>query len=166
MSRCLLSSDTKCQLGDRAYGGGALKMPVNVDDILRLLCHLSTEQKMKAAVKHSARGAVAAGAGAFVGGLLGGPPGIAVGGALGGVLGAWMANGQFKPIPQILLELPPVQQQRLCEQIFTIIRNLDWTDATHLIMLVSGNATLQQQVAAALISFVTQELKAEIQYGD
>lgn len=141
-------------------------MPVNVDDILRLLCHLSTEQKMKAAVKHSARGAMAAGAGAFVGGLLGGPPGIAVGGALGGVLGAWMANGQFKPIPQILMELPPGQQQKLCEEIYTIIGNLNWTDATHLIMLVTGNAALQQRVAAALISYVTQELKGEIQYGD
>ncbi|XP_040266153.1 protein C19orf12 homolog [Bufo bufo] len=141
-------------------------MPINVDDILCLLCHLSTEQKMKVAIKHSARGAVAAGAGAFVGGLLGGPPGIAVGGALGGVLGAWMANGQFKSVPQILMEMPPVQQQTLCEQIYAIIRNLDWTDATQLIMLVSGNAALQQRVAAALIGYVTQELKAEIQYGD
>ncbi|XP_075694525.1 protein C19orf12 homolog [Rhinoderma darwinii] len=141
-------------------------MPFNIDDILRLLCHLSTEQKMKAAVKHSARGAMTAGAGAFIGGLLGGPPGIAVGGALGGVLGAWMANGQFKPIPQVLMELPPVQQQTLCEQIFAIVRTLDWTDATQLIMLVTGNAVLQQRVAAALISYVTQELKAEIQYGD
>ncbi|XP_066438399.1 protein C19orf12 homolog isoform X1 [Eleutherodactylus coqui] len=87
-------------------------------------------------------------------------------GALGGVLGAWMASDQFKPIPQILMELPPVQQHKLCEQIFAIIRNLDWTDASHLIMLVTGNAALQQRVAAALISYVTQELKAEIQYGD
>ncbi|XP_056381663.1 protein C19orf12 homolog isoform X3 [Hyla sarda] len=77
-----------------------------------------------------------------------------------------MANGQFKPIPQILMELPPVQQQKLCDQIYSIIRTLDWTDATHLIMLVTGNAALQQQVAAALISYVTQELRAEIQYGD
>ncbi|XP_068117051.1 protein C19orf12 homolog [Hyperolius riggenbachi] len=141
-------------------------MPLYLDDIMRLLCHVSDEQKMKAAVKHSARGAMVAGAGAFVGGLLGGPPGIAVGGAVGGLMGAWMTSGQFKPIPQILMELPPTQQQKLCENIYTIVSNLDWTDATHLIMLVMGNASLQQKVAAALINFVTQELKAEIQYGD
>lgn len=34
---------------------------------------------MKAAVKHSGRGALLAGATAFLGGLVGGPPGIAVG---------------------------------------------------------------------------------------
>ncbi|KAM9301557.1 protein C19orf12 homolog [Gastrophryne carolinensis] len=141
-------------------------MPLHLDDIMRLLCHISGEQKMKAAIKHSARGALVAGAGAFLGGLVGGPPGIAVGGAVGGIMGAWMTSGQFKPIPQILLELPPVHQQKLCENIYSIIRNLEWTDAAQLIMLVTSNANLQQQVAAALISFVTQELKAEIQYGD
>ncbi|XP_063294752.1 protein C19orf12 homolog [Pelobates fuscus] len=141
-------------------------MPVHLDDILALLCHVSEQQKMKAAVKHSAKGALAAGACAFVGGLMGGPVGIAAGGAVGGLVGAWMTSGQFQPIPQILMELPPVKQQDLCDRVFAIIRNLDWTDATHLIMLVSGNAALQQKVAALLINYVTQELRAEIQYGD
>ncbi|XP_018408660.1 PREDICTED: protein C19orf12 homolog [Nanorana parkeri] len=141
-------------------------MPLQVDEIMRLLCHISGEQKMKAAVKHSARGALAAGTGAFLGGLFGGPPGIAVGGAVGGLLGAWMSSGQFKPVPQILMEMPPIQQQNLCDNVYAIIGNLDWTDASHLIMLVMGNASLQQNVAAALINFVSQELKAEIQYGD
>ncbi|XP_040185421.1 protein C19orf12 homolog [Rana temporaria] len=141
-------------------------MPLHVDDIMRLLCHVSGEQKMKAAVKHSARGALAAGTGAFLGGLMGGPPGIAVGGAVGGLLGAWMSSGQFKPLPQILMEMPNDQQQKLCENIYTIIGNLDWTDATQLIMLVMGNASLQQKVSAALINYVSHELKGEIQYGD
>ncbi|XP_075432424.1 LOW QUALITY PROTEIN: protein C19orf12 homolog [Ascaphus truei] len=141
-------------------------MPVQVNDIMSLLCHISDHQKMKAAVKHSGKGALVAGAVAFLGGLMGGPPGIAVGGAVGGLLGAWMTSGQFKPIPQIILELPSVQQQKLCEGVYAIIRNLDWTDASQLIMLVMGNASLQQKVTAALISYVTQELQAEIQYGD
>lgn len=34
---------------------------------------------MKAAIKHSGRGALVTGAVAFVGGLVGGPPGLAVG---------------------------------------------------------------------------------------
>ncbi|KAM5138822.1 protein C19orf12 homolog [Mantella aurantiaca] len=141
-------------------------MPLHVDDIMRLLCHVSGEQKMKAAVKHSARGALAAGTGAFLGGLVGGPPGIAVGGAVGGLLGAWMSSGQFTPVPQILMEMPPAHRQKLCENVFAIIGNLDWTDATQLIMLVMGNASLQQRVTTALISYVSQEMKAEIQYGD
>ncbi|XP_075045331.1 protein C19orf12 homolog [Mixophyes fleayi] len=141
-------------------------MPVYLEDILSLLCHISDKQKIKAMVKHSARGAVAAGAGAFLGGIMGGPFGIAAGGAVGGLVGAWMSSGQFQPLPQILMALPPVQQQQLCDQVYAIVRNLDWNDATHLIMLVMGNAVLHQKVAGALIGFVTQELKSEIQYGD
>lgn len=54
-------------------------MPIMVEDIMKLLCSISGERKMKAAVKHSGRGALLTGAVAFVGGLVGGPPGLAVG---------------------------------------------------------------------------------------
>lgn len=137
-----------------------------MDDVMRLACHLAAERKMKAAVKGSAKGAMVAGAAAFAGGLLGGPPGIAVGGVVGGLLGAWMTSGQFQPLPQIIMELPAVQRQKLCDEIFAIVRHLDWVDAAQLIALVMGNAALQQSVAAALVSFVSQQLKAEVQYGD
>uniref|UniRef100_A0A4X1TWJ9 Uncharacterized protein n=1 Tax=Sus scrofa TaxID=9823 RepID=A0A4X1TWJ9_PIG len=80
-------------------------MPVAVDDIMKLLCSISEQRKMQAAVKHSGRGALVTGAVAFVGGLMGGPPGLAVGGAVGGLLGAWMTSGQFKPVPQPTLSV-------------------------------------------------------------
>ncbi|XP_050628583.1 protein C19orf12 homolog isoform X1 [Macaca thibetana thibetana] len=53
-------------------------MTIMVEDIMKLLCSLSGERKMKAAVKHSGKGALVTGAVAFVGGLVGGPPGLAV----------------------------------------------------------------------------------------
>lgn len=121
---------------------------------------------MKAAIKHSGQGALVAGATAFVGGLMGGPPGIAIGGAVGGLFGAWMTAGQFKPIPQIILELSPAEQQKLYDDAFAIIRNLDWTDAAQLTALVMGNAALQQKLAAVLINYLSHELKAEIRYGE
>ncbi|XP_064414594.1 protein C19orf12 homolog [Latimeria chalumnae] len=141
-------------------------MPLRVDDVMRLLCHLSEERSIRAAVKHSARGAMVAGATAFVGGLMGGPPGLAVGGALGGMLGAWMTSGQLKPLPQIIMELPPIQQQKLYNEVVAVMRDLDWTDSTHLIALVMGNSVLQQQIVATLVSYVTRELSAQVQYGD
>lgn len=55
------------------------EMPIAVGDVMKLLCSISEERKMKAAVKHSGRGALVTGAVAFVGGLVGGPPGLAVG---------------------------------------------------------------------------------------
>ncbi|XP_068006716.1 protein C19orf12-like [Melanerpes formicivorus] len=141
-------------------------MPVNVNDVMQLFCHLSQEKGMKAAVKHSGRGALLAGASAFIGGLMGGPPGIAVGGAFGGILGAWMTAGHFRPVPQILMELPPAEQQKLYDEAVLILRNLDWTDVAQLTALVMGNANLQQKLTAVLINYFSKELRAEIQYGE
>lgn len=50
-----------------------------VDDVMALCCKISESRQIKAAVQNSAKGAAAAGGGAFVGGLLGGPPGIFIG---------------------------------------------------------------------------------------
>lgn len=133
---------------------------------MKLLCTLSEDRKMKAAVKHSGRGALVTGTVAFVGGLVGGPPGLAVGGAVGGLLGAWMTSGQFKPIPQILLELPPAEQQKLFKEASAILRHLDWTDAVQLTTLVMGSEALQQQLLAMLVGYITKELRAEIRYED
>ncbi|XP_041916650.1 protein C19orf12 homolog isoform X1 [Alosa sapidissima] len=141
-------------------------MPSRMDDVMRLCSNLSANQKIKVAVKNSGKGAAVAGGTAFIGGLLGGPPGLAVGGAVGGLLGCWMTSGQFKPLPQILLELPPNQQQKLYSDIMSVLGSLDWTDVAQLTALVMGNATLQQQVVAMLLSFATNELKAEVRYGD
>ncbi|XP_005002313.2 protein C19orf12 homolog isoform X1 [Cavia porcellus] len=142
------------------------KMPIMMNSIMKLLCTISQERKMKAAVKHSGKGALVTGAVAFVGGLVGGPPGLAVGGAVGGLLGAWMTSGQFKPVPQILMELPPSEQQKLFNEAMAIVRNLDWTDAVQLTTLVMGSEVLKEQLLAMLVNYVTQELRAEIRYDN
>ena len=54
-------------------------MAPRIDDVMRLCCEISAHDQIKAAVKNSTKGALAAGGVAFVGGLLAGPPGIAVG---------------------------------------------------------------------------------------
>uniref|UniRef100_A0AAY4EQ10 CS012 protein n=1 Tax=Denticeps clupeoides TaxID=299321 RepID=A0AAY4EQ10_9TELE len=137
-------------------------MSPRMNDVMRLCCDLSADRQMKAAVKNAGKGAAVTGGAAFLGGLLAGPAGIAVGGAVGGLLGCWMTSGQFKPLPQIIMELPPQQQQKLYSDIMAVLGTLDWTDVAQLVALVMGNASLQQQVAAALISFVSKELRAEV----
>lgn len=135
-------------------------------EMMKLLCSISEKRKVKAAVRHSGRGALVTGTVAFVGGLVGGPPGLAVGGAVGGLLGAWMTSGQFKPIPQIIMELPPTEQQKLFNEATAIVRHLDWTDAVQLTTLVMGSELLQQQLLAMLVNYVSKELQAEIRYDD
>lgn len=77
-----------------------------------------------------------------------------------------MTSGQFKPIPQILMELPPSEQQKLFNKASEIVRHLDWTDAVQLTTLVMGSEVLQQQLMAMLVNYVSRELQAEIQYDD
>ena len=77
-----------------------------------------------------------------------------------------MSAGQFKPVPQILLELPPAEQQKLCDEAIHILRQLDWTDAVQLTALVMGSAGLQEKLTAMLINYLSKELSANIQYGE
>lgn len=81
-------------------------------------------------------------------------------------MGSWLTSGQFKPLPQVLMELPPIQQKTLYDYVVAILGKLDWKDAAQLIALVMGNATLKQQVTAALLNYITKELKAEVCYQD
>nr|XP_034377648.1 protein C19orf12 homolog isoform X2 [Arvicanthis niloticus] len=145
---------------------GSAEMPNLVKGIIELLCLICKEKKMKAAIKHSAIGAVVVGAIAFFGGLVLGSGGIAVGGTVGGLLGAWMTSGQFKSIPQILMELPPDEQQKLANKAKAIIKNLDWKDVRQLTALVKSKPDILQKLLAMLTTYITEELKAEIRYGD
>ncbi|XP_045435780.1 protein C19orf12 homolog [Pipistrellus kuhlii] len=86
-------------------------------------------------------------------------------GAVGGLL-AWKTSGQFKPVPQILMELPRAEQEKLLSQVTAIVRHLEWTDAVQLTMLVMGSQALQARLLALLVGYVTKELQAEVQYGD
>ncbi|NWT77304.1 CS012 protein, partial [Prunella himalayana] len=139
-------------------------MPNRIDDVMALLNHVATVKGMKAAVAHSGRGAMLTGASAFLGGMLGGPPGIFVGGAVGGLIG-WMTSGQFKSVPQILMELPAAEKQKLCADTMSVIRNVDWTDARQLIALVMSNSTLRDKVLEVLTTYLTSGLNAKLKYG-
>lgn len=141
-------------------------MAPRVDDVVRLCCEISAQEQIKVAVRSAAQGAAMTGGAAFVGGMLAGPPGLAMGGVVGGLFAGWWANGTFRPLPQILLELPPQQQRKLYDDVMAVVGNLDWTDAAQLVALVMGSSSLQQQVTAALLNYVSKELRAEVRYSD
>lgn len=84
---------------------------------------------------------------------------------MGGLLG-WITSGDFKPVPQILMELPASEQQKLGAEVTAIVKNLHWTDAAQLIALVMANPALKDMVAGVLTSYLTRELKAQIKYGE
>ncbi|XP_044283888.1 protein C19orf12-like [Varanus komodoensis] len=97
--------------------------------------------------------------------MLGGPLSIAVGSTVGSLAGASMSTGQFKLVPQILLELPPMEQQRLYDDTYAILRNLDWTDLAQITALVTSSASLQAELQGVVATFLTNDFHAEIQYA-
>ena len=135
---------------------------VSVEDIMRLLCSISEKRKMKAAFKYSWLGAIVTVTMVFVGGLVGGPPGKATGGAIRGLLGAWMTSGKFKPDPQIIMELPADEQERLFINAVAILRQLPWTNVEQLTMLVMVSKTLQEQLVDMLKNYFSKELGSEV----
>ncbi|NXB38880.1 CS012 protein, partial [Eulacestoma nigropectus] len=88
-----------------------------------------------------------------------------LGGAVGGLLG-WITSGDFKPVPQILMELPASERQKLSAETMAVIKNLHWTDAAQLIALVLANPGLKETVAGVLTNYLSRELKAQIKYGE
>nr|XP_031361718.1 protein C19orf12 homolog isoform X2 [Lonchura striata domestica] len=140
-------------------------MQSRVEDVMALLRYTAAAKCMEAAVTHSRRGAMLAGGGAFLGGLLGGPPGIFVGGAVGGLIG-WLTSEDFKSVPEILMELPAAEKQKLCAKTMAVVMNLNWTDSHHLIDLVVSKRALMEQVLGVLTTYLTKELKAKVRYGN
>ncbi|XP_027391620.1 uncharacterized protein LOC113888836 isoform X1 [Bos indicus x Bos taurus] len=148
--------------GSREDGAYMPNIDDAVKDIMRLLCSVSEKRKIKVAFKYSLLGGLVTGTVAAVGGLVGGPPGIAIGGALGGLLGSWMMSGKFKPVPQIIMELPADKQKRLFINTIAILRNLSWTSVEQLTMLVMGSKTLQKQLVDMLNNYFIKELGLEM----
>ncbi|XP_022347342.1 protein C19orf12 homolog isoform X2 [Enhydra lutris kenyoni] len=133
---------------------GLTKKPLKVEDVMKLLCCISKNKKIKLAVRYSVRSALITGGVACICGLVGGLLGLAVGGAVGGLYSAWMERGQFKPIPEVIMELTPSEQQKLYNEVMAILGHLCWLDTMELTMLVMSSKALKQQLLAMVKEFL------------
>uniref|UniRef100_A0A3Q2FLA4 Chromosome 19 open reading frame 12 n=1 Tax=Cyprinodon variegatus TaxID=28743 RepID=A0A3Q2FLA4_CYPVA len=93
-----------------------------------------------------------------------GPAAGPTSGAVGGLLGSWMASGQFRPLPQILRELPSQQRKQLYAVIEDVLGSLERISTAQLSKMVTENSKLERHVIAALISYVKRYLGAEVRY--
>ncbi|XP_076788532.1 protein C19orf12 homolog [Arvicanthis niloticus] len=129
-------------------------MPNEVKDIIELLCLIAKEKKMKAAIKQPEMGLVASGLMTLFGGVA------------GFVWSLFNGKESGQPVSEILMKLPPDEQQKLANKAKAIIKNLDWKDVRQLTALVKSKPDILQKLLAMLTTYITEELKAEIRYGD
>ncbi|XP_034974684.2 protein C19orf12 homolog [Zootoca vivipara] len=135
-------------------------------EMMQLLSRLSEVWGMKVVNKQPKRVSLTAGLGALFGGMMGGPVGIAVGATVGGLLGKQMTAGQFKPVRQIIQEMPPEKQQQLYKIALRVIRDRDmeWPNVAQLMNLVMEDVAIQEQLVGVVMDYLANELKAEIKF--
>ncbi|XP_006887928.1 PREDICTED: protein C19orf12 homolog [Elephantulus edwardii] len=120
-----------------------LKYP-QVEDIIQLLCFLSKQKMMKAAFKCSMVESV-------------------IGEACTRLI-AWMTNGEFKPVYEIIEDLP-LEEKKLFNDCKPITGKLKVESTEHLTVVVKGDESLTQKLLTVLEKYLTDK-EATIEYGD
>ena len=152
-------------------------MVISYSSVLEVMTVLSEEKELRVTVTESGKGALLTGGVAGLGGLLLGPLGLALGGAVGGCLAAWRAQGNFKPVMEVILyDLKQEQRERMVESVRTVLANLgrlivvllawlvrlkliflDASDAIALVAMVQGNQALKQRILTEMVTFLSRQ---------
>ncbi|CAL1277383.1 unnamed protein product [Larinioides sclopetarius] len=123
-------------------------------DLVRDVC---TEEYLRLTFKGSSRSGVYTIVGGFAGGLMG-PWGVFPG-AMAGAFLAESTGEDFKPLWDVITEMPVDAKQRLLDKIKEILQRLDLTDSTTLAAMAAGvAANLRSQISAAVIAFFQTEM--------
>lgn len=141
-------------------------MVIRTDELLEVAGMLAQDRGLQVTVTKALQGAAVAGACAFIGAMVAGPVGIACGGALGGIVGAAYTKGQFRPLGEVLAELPPAERQQLATSLDQIVSSLQWTDAVALAMFLNQNGDLKERFFRVLMTYVQQNMHAQVHYVD
>lgn len=138
-------------------------MVIRYQDIIHLLSVLSEEEGIKVSMKESGKGALVAGFIAGLGGLLLGPPGLAIGGTVGGCVAAYMGQGKFKPLAQVITtEMSRDKQKELVNIIKNKVAQIDASDALELVALVQGNAILKAIIVLVMVVYMRNRCNMKV----
>jgi len=120
---------------------------------LQLLAKLCDEREVQATVTGSMKGGLLAGAATMLGGLTLGPLGLAMGGALGGSIAAWLSQGQFQPLGQVILAMPRHQQEELTATVMEAFRR-DFSDPTALMQMAMADNAIQGALLTCVVTYL------------
>nr|XP_032801057.1 protein C19orf12 homolog [Petromyzon marinus] len=115
-------------------------MVLRVDEMMEVVSTLARQRGVQVALSQAGKGAIVTGGIALLGGLIAGPVGIAAGGALGGLVGMAVTRGTFRPLHEVLAELPEPERRRLAEAAAGAVGGLEWSDAAQLLALLAARA--------------------------
>ncbi|XP_023233027.1 protein C19orf12 homolog [Centruroides sculpturatus] len=137
-------------------------MPVNMQDVVEVVCVLADEENIRIAVKESVKGGIITGVAVVVGGVALGPIGLAIGGTLGGIYSAIVASGKFKSAAEIIRCMRDEDKERLVNAVLQVANNFDINDVTRLAALIAGDTILREQILNTVITYLRSEMKMQI----
>ncbi|XP_078739514.1 protein C19orf12 homolog [Lampetra fluviatilis] len=144
-------------------------MVLRVDELMEVVSTLARQRGVQVALTQAGKGAIVTGGIALLGGLIAaGPVGIAAGGALGGLVGMAVTRGTFRPLHEVLAELPESERRRLAEAAAGAVGGLEWSDAAQLLALLaatsaSGGGNLGNTVLTAVVEQLTGRMGAQVE---
>ena len=112
-------------------------MTIDTNAIIKLIVDVMGEHQIQVTVRQAGKGAMFTGVCSFAGAMIAGPVGLAVGGAAGGLIAAYTTKGTFKPIGQILEELPFERKRQIAIEIQSVLNKLEITDLAEFAKLVA-----------------------------
>merc|ERR1712055_139343 len=76
-----------------------------------------------------------------------------VGGALGGSIAAWLSQGQFQPLGQVILAMPRHQQEELTATVMDAFRR-DFSDPTALMQMAMADNAIQGALLTCVVTYL------------
>jgi len=134
-------------------GTSLTSVNLQMEGLLHLLAKLCDEREVQATVTGSLKGGAIAGAATVLGGLTLGPLGLALGGAVGGGLAAWLSQGQFQPLGQVILAMPRHQQEELTSTIMDAFKR-DFSDPAALIQMAMADNAIQGALLTCVVTYL------------
>lgn len=138
-------------------------MPIDHRELLSVVATVCENEHVTVTVRESCKGGIIAGMSTVIGGIALGPIGLAFGGIVGGLTAAWVSQGKFKSLAEVIREdLTPHQRASLANRIEHALRDFQIQDLAILLPLLMENANIQQAVIRTVISFLEHEMRMQI----
>lgn len=142
-------------------------MPIDHRELLSVVATVCENEHITVTVKESCKGGILAGVTTVIGGIALGPAGLAVGGIVGGLTAAWVFQGKFKSLAEVIRDdMTPHQREHLANRVEHALRGFEIQDLAILLPLLMENANIQQAIIRTVISFLEHEMRMQIMQND
>lgn len=134
-------------------------MPVDYDELLNAVAVIADKNDLQVAVSQSVKIGIVTGITTCLGAFFLGSRGMGLGAAIGVATCAYMYNGTYKSLSELLKNgLTKDQREKLGKHITSSVKDFEALDVAKIALIIAKNLPLQISVMNCVISYVTNEL--------